>query len=255
MTTTYTIPNRPSGGDARSVSPILANFDAVLAALNSFDGGNIQASSLPSGGLADAARLGLTDGGTTRRGKSIIATEESRVNAAFGYLPTPDRVQSVVLPTDGLIVVSYSAVWKHNQGGVAPDAAIFLGANQLKCREHGGNLGNQAATANYTAPGTAGIYNPLVSCPIGLMTVSDDSGAAPDDTTTGQTVALAAILKASWTVGAATHYGVSWNGGGPCYIHAAAGTYDVGVQFRNQSAGDKTITVKNRKLWVWTIGF
>jgi hypothetical protein len=34
-------------------------------------------------------------------GKSIIATEETRTNVAYGTLTTPDVVTGIVLPTDG----------------------------------------------------------------------------------------------------------------------------------------------------------
>ena len=35
-------------------------------------------------------------------------------------------------------------------------------------------------------------------------------------------------------------------------VFAAAGTYDISVQFKASSG---SVTVKNRKLWVWTMGF
>lgn len=35
-------------------------------------------------------------------------------------------------------------------------------------------------------------------------------------------------------------------------LFAAAGTYDVSVQFKSSSG---TVTAKERKLWVWTMGF
>jgi hypothetical protein len=40
--------------------------------------------------------------------------------------------------------------------------------------------------------------------------------------------------------------------GGPCYFFAAAGTYTISIQVKASSA---SVTIKNRKLWVWTIGF
>lgn len=78
-----------------------------------------------------AAKLGLSQTGDVRRGKSIIATEESRTNTSYGLLATPDRVQSVVLPTDGLLRVTFSALWKEASLGAAR-AAIFVGGSQLK---------------------------------------------------------------------------------------------------------------------------
>jgi hypothetical protein len=40
--------------------------------------------------------------------------------------------------------------------------------------------------------------------------------------------------------------------GGVCHVFAAAGTYSVNVQFRSTSG---TITAKERKLWVYTLGY
>src|SRR5688572_22717039 len=59
-----------------------------------------------------AAILGLTQtaasagGAAVRRGKSIIATEQTLVTpVAYTDAGTPDRVQNVVLPADGFIIV------------------------------------------------------------------------------------------------------------------------------------------------------
>lgn len=251
----YTIPNRPAGGDARSIGPVLANFDALLAALNSFDGANIQDGTVLAAALADAAKLGLTGGGVTRRGKAIISAEEVRTNVAYGLMPTPDRVQSVVLPTDGLIVVHYNALWKHNLSGVAPSAAIFLGGNQIQARAGGGNRAVQQATAHYTNPAVNGVYQPLVSFPLGLAALYNETVASSDDVVTGQSTGLYGLANLAFSVGALDVYNtLAGSGGAPCYIFAAAGTYDVSVQFKNPGAGGN-VTVKNRRLLVHTIGF
>jgi hypothetical protein len=47
VATVYSIPNRPTGADTRSIAQILSNFDSVLAALNAFDGGNITPATFP----------------------------------------------------------------------------------------------------------------------------------------------------------------------------------------------------------------
>lgn len=186
-----------------------------------------------------AARLGLNTDGVVRRGKSIIAAAEPRGNVAFGLLGTPDRVQNVVLPTDGLIRIAYQAMWKESVAGAA-SAAIFIGGNRLKARQLitnafvGDSQGAQIGIANF--------YNPLFSFSGGLRSVNGGavlSGDHPDDVTTGQ------------IVGGQDSAGVSWSAG-QVTVFAAAGTYDVSVQFLASSG---TVTAKNRKLWVETIGF
>jgi hypothetical protein len=222
MTTPYSIPNRPSGSDVRSVGAIITDFDAVLAALNSFDGGNLQANSVLAAAIADAARLGLTDGATVRRGKSIIATTESRTNVAYGTLATPDKVAGLVLPTDGLIFVSYQATWQESVLGAAR-AAIFIGANQLKTWLTGAA---PAAQETQVANVGAATDTPLITIPQGLN--SSGNAAYTGDVTTGQSIGVTGPIK------------------------AAAGTYDISVQFKSTSG---SVTAKNRELRVWSMGF
>lgn len=189
--------------------------------------------------LSVEQQLGLNDGvAQVGRGKSIIATPESRTNAAYGLLTTPDRVSNVVLPTDGLIIVLCHMTW---QNTVASDgeAAIFLGSNQVVMTLSNANAGPGNSLA--TGPVNTGVNRPLVSTGGGLSCLgpsvaSNYLGPA----TTGEIVG---------THDATTN---NYGGSGPCYIFAAAGTYDVSVQFK---ATTGTVTVKNRKLWVWTVGF
>jgi hypothetical protein len=224
MSTTYTIPNRPSGSDVRSISALLADFDAILAGMNSFDGGNIQNGTVLAAALADAAKLGITDGASVRRGKTNIATTEARSNVAYGVMTTPDRVSGLVLPSDGLIVVGFQATWQESVLG-AGRGAIFIGANQLKYAISSGAPGVQEASVGGSS---ANLDLPVFTTGSGL-TATAGSGNYTGDVTTGQ------ILGQGFVV-----------------IFAAAGTYDVSVQFKASSG---SVTVKNRKLWVSTIGF
>jgi hypothetical protein len=93
--------------------------------------------------LAEAAETRLGYAGA-QSGKSIIATEQSRESASYGLLGTPDRVEGIVLPTDGFIVVSFAALFKSSVEG-AGCAAIFLNANQVKSVE---DVANEAKTAS-----------------------------------------------------------------------------------------------------------
>lgn len=165
--------------------------------------------------------------------KSIVAAEQSRTANSYDYLGTPDRVTGIVLPADALIIVGFQAQWKQVQAGEAV-AAIFLGANQLK-RQAGGS-GPVVAESN--SPLATGSYVPLASCPEGLKSSNANPGGGGSDVTTGQLVGQADT--GDW-FGLAT-------------IFAAAGTYEVGVKFKCTS-GIGPVSVKERKLWVWTIAF
>jgi hypothetical protein len=206
--------------------------------------------------------LGLTSGGTTRRGKSIIATEEARTNVAYGLLTTPDRVQNIVLPADGLIVVLYQAVWKQSVAGAAR-AALFIGATQLKVANWGASgeasaAGEQAAMM--ASPDTqVNSDRPLFTTPLGLASPAANTTAFGGHVTTGQAIAGigdgSAISMEVTRGGDGVQTLVLPNTvgvGGGCFVSAAAGTYDISVQFKASSG---SVTVKDRKLWVWTFGF
>lgn len=253
MATVYSIPNRPPGtGVPRSIASILADFDAVLSALNTYDGGNISAGTIASDALSTAAkaRLGLSDAGTVRSGKSIIATSEARTNVAYGTLTTPDSVANLVLPQDGLIGVLFQATWQESVQNAAR-AAICLGANPVQISAPGAPS-TPSARINSTTPNRD---TPLFTTSAGLASAGNPALAYGADVTTGQIVgyATASTSDALMRLGnsdipsaAASELFV----GGPCYIFAAAGTYTVSVQFQSSSG---TVTVKNRKLWVWSM--
>lgn len=216
----------PFTGGSYSKTKTFANSGTILPAdLNSIQddiGGQLNTSMITAG---------VSDSTVVRRGTSIIVTEEARTNVAYGLQTTPDRVQSVVLPTNGLIFVAYEALWKSSISS-AGAGAIFLGANQVKTQQVGGALINLE-----TFTRQANLYQPLSSTNIGLVSVTSGT-STQSDTTTGQAVGF---IDAS---------GQPW--GGFTVIFAAAGTYDVSIQFRATSG---SVTVKERKLWVWTMGF
>lgn len=174
--------------------------------------------------------IGVTQTGVVRRGKSNIPTSEntSATTYAIGNLTTPDRVQNVVLPTDGLIVVAYQAIWQNTVANNAR-AAIFIGATQLKQSKQTGVPVVQEATGPNEVNDDIG----LATTSFGLFGDSVGVGATTE-VTTGQLIGTFAQA-------------------GVCHVFAAAGTYDISVQFKNNAAG--TLTAKNRHLWVWTIGF
>jgi hypothetical protein len=190
-------------------------------------------------------KLGVSGGGATRRGKSIITAAEARTNTAYGLLTTPDRVSSLVLPTDGLIFIAFFGLWTESVVGAAK-AAIFIGSNQLSVDAVTSSTPSViAGEAVISGTSSNNRYVPLASHPAGLgssdstTTVTDGSSVV----TTGQAVAAAvADDNFSFT-----------KRGGLLVVFAAAGTYDVSVQFK--ASGGATVTAKERRLWAWTMAF
>jgi hypothetical protein len=212
---------------------------------------------LRTGLAATIEQAGITSGGEVHRGKSIIATSESRTNTAYGLLTTPDRVQNVVLPADGLLVVAFQALWEESVPG-ASRAALFIGADQLKVPSAGsaGPVTQAAATdASFAAT-----FVRLVTTPAGLVSYRP-SASIEADAATPQVVGLvtyASGVPMVMELNGSVHAPVGGPtddptfSGGQVLIEAAAGTYDISVQFKASSG---SVTVKNRKLWVWTLGF
>jgi hypothetical protein len=251
-------PTLPTIGDSRGgeEADVRAALAAILTELNgNLDGANLKDNSLTGDELlpALAEALGINETGIVRRGKSIIATEESRTNAAFGTLPTADQVQNLVLPSGGLFRITFQGMWKESVAGAAR-AAIFIGANQFKIADQQGP-GPQVEAAR-TDGTNANIYRALASAPFGLASGNAGGGAYPGDATTGQAVGLIALggSKTFWEVnGAARGTGTDdLPVGGEAIVFADPGTYTVSIQFKASSG---SVTAKNRKLQVEAIGY
>lgn len=224
-----TVTNTLTAGTPENVGDVQENFtDVVTWANGNIDSDNFTATTNQT--------LGLSETGTSRRGKSIIATEQTTTSTTYTTLTTPDRVQNIVLPTDGLLCVAFQGMWKESVVSTAR-AAIFVGATQLKIAN---DRTNAVPIVQEAALGVANQYKALSTTASGLNGAAGDATGYTGDVTTGQVVGVA-INASSSTVAS-----------GPCYIHAAAGTYTVSVQFKVSSG---TFTAKERKLWVWTQGF
>jgi hypothetical protein len=158
------------------------------------------------------------------RGKSIIATEESRTNTAYGTLTTPDQVTGIVVPADAFLFVSYRALVKQSVASAAT-LAIFLSATQAKYPS-----GSGAPALQETGIGAdVNDYNwayTLASGTLGWVAVSGAGDAS------------------SVTTGLFAAQGLAFD--------VAAGTYDVTVQYKASSG---SVTAKDRRLRVWTLPF
>lgn len=151
----------------------------------------------------------------------VIATEETRESTSFGTLTTADKIENVVLPENGLIVIGYTALVKASVA-LAGRAAVFIGSNQLK-------LTGTATEATFDT----GAFSRLATNGAGLF----DKASTTAFATTGEVLGPLNSETAP---------------GGPLYVWAAAGTYTISVQFKSTSG---SITAKERKLWVWTLGY
>lgn len=219
-----TVPSDPynfTNGATADGDQVDARFAPLYAALNG---------ALDVDNVLDAVleKLALNDGATIRRGKSIIATSESRTNTAYGTLTTPDQVAGVVVPANALLAVYYHATWEQS-ASTAARAAIFLGSNQLKIASAAGPAVQEASIGGTTSPD-------VVMGSFGGGLISMTAGFYTGDVTTGQ------VVGGLWAT----------QSPGFAMIFAAAGTYTVSVQFK-ASAG--SVTVKNRKLFVSTVAF
>lgn len=148
-----------------------------------------------------------------------ISKEESRESATFGTLPTADLIKEIKVGEKGLVRIGYSARYKSSVSG-AGKAAIFLGTNQLKLYT------TESKVVSTSTIGT-GFRNLSSSTNIGLATYASGD-AAGVDATTGQ------LLSVSLE-------------GGMAELWLAAGTYDIGVQFK---ATEGKVTAKERRLFV-----
>lgn len=266
-TTKYQIPTMDGSADlARDIDTLVNNaLAAVDSKMAGYSEGTLASRPVSTGGSPGIAgrvyrvtnvpgRYDIDNGtgwdqlyGSTR-GKSIIATTESRTNTAYGLMTTPDRVQNVVLPTDGLIAVAFQGLFKSSVAR-AGRAAIFIDANQLVVGTGQGAPREQAAVT----PASGTEYTHLVSHPLGLAG-TDAASAVVGDATTGQAVGLHSEnnVGSGQEIGGLIAASTPVQVGGVCRIFAAAGTYDVSVQFKASSG---SVTAKSRKLWVWTMGF
>lgn len=186
-------------------------------------------------------KLGVSDSEVSRRGKSIISGESTVVSTTYKTLSAPDLV-TVTMPTDGLMFIAYQAMWKYSTGGES--AAIFIDGNQLKHAEFG------QASPTLAQEGKSGnnvnTWYPLSTCARGLtFQVPNSTTAYTGDVTTGQLVGI----RTSYSD---PNFDPVYVGGGPCIIFAAAGNHSVSIQFKATSG---SVTAKERKLWVWTMGF
>jgi hypothetical protein len=155
------------------------------------------------------------------------------------------------MPTSGLIAIVYRATWEESVAGAAR-AAIFIGNNQLKITPVEADAPVTTAAAPFA--GEAHQKGRLFSCDLGLVATSGHSHPT-GDVTTGQAIGCFTSTTSSFKTcfelnGVVETIAQTTPLGGPCYVFAAAGEYEVQVRFKVTSSDVK---VSNRKLWVWSM--
>lgn len=242
-TVTFTTRSNLVGGNVENISDVTNCLDKLLTGVNAIDKEQLTDT--------HAQLLGMNNGTNIGRGSSIISTTESRTNAAYSTLTTPDQVASVVLPSGGLMAISYHAIWQETVS-TAARAAIFLGSNQLKVQQP--TTAAPVAQAAYTGSGNTSKDTPLFTYSGGLVSATTQLTGTTSNVTTGQVLGGGAPGSAGMNIdiGGTTSQIGAGPFGGPVYVFADPGTYTVSVQFKASSG---TVTVHDRRLYVWTIGF
>lgn len=166
-------------------------------------------------------------------GACIINDEQLGGGAAnFALMGTPDRVSNIHLEEDGLIFVSYRALWRETDAGAGPlYAAIFLDEMQIKTLGASGAAAPQKAT--YPSDINADRAAWLTTASYGLRSSVLPAAASSENVTTGLAI------------------GVD-DDSGICAIEAAEGVYDVSIRFDGGNTGCRA---SRRRLRVWSQKF
>lgn len=242
--------------DAFSHEQLAANFQA----LDAHDHTPGKGVPIPYGGLAEQSvgpenlRQELTHNSIKWYTPKIVTAEESRESTSYGTLSTADEIPNVVVPTNGLLMVQYDALWRPSVTG-AGRAALFLGENQLK-----------VVQSEFVAPvtqaavtGEAGIWKRLFTQPVGLMGGNAGEIVPATNVTTGQALGYiegggnkmkmeisGEVREFDWGgVGHPSIWG-SWT-----VIRVNPGTYNLTVRYKASSGNVKA---KERRLYAMVLG-
>lgn len=181
---------------------------------------------LVGAGVGSITTANCKDMRPKKRGYILTAASESTTATSYAYnnLATPDRVTQLVVPTGGVLVIGFQAIWQNTVASNAR-ASLFVGSNQVKVGSGAGAAGIWEANG----PPETGDDGVVASHSLGLSAVGGVGAAT--EVTTGEAIGQSTVVPY----------------GGLAFVFVAAGTYDVGVQFKNNAAG--TLSVKNRHLW------
>lgn len=181
------------------------------------------------------------------KGKSIISAEQSITSTSASLAGTPDIIEDLVLPTDGLLMVGVHLQMRVTDGS-SPGSGftrLYLNENIVHIAD-GTILSVVKAELNTTDPNVDGLYKDVHSFGGGLHVAKGFSSNVVAPITTGQVIGgrKSSSFETDDTVMV----------GGLLAIFAAAGTYDLSLRYGGPGFGGN-VSVKNRKLWAWTMPF
>lgn len=186
--TTLTYTNTLVAGTVENVTAVQQNFVDARTVLNgNIDGDNMTA--------ATKNAIALSDTSVIRRGKSIIATSETIAGTSYATLTTPDRISSLVVPTNAVVWVSYWCAVNKSAGATTDTfaAGLFFGANEVRSRfgvaaagVSGGLMEAAGVTSGTAAPLLTNVFTDYTDA--GWNTLSSAATLPVDDTTNGHPV-------------------------------------------------------------------
>jgi hypothetical protein len=182
--------------------------------------------------------LGANGGSHVGRGKIITATSQAMPVDTLGSLGTPDKITGVVLPTGGMIVVSYYARWQATLSASGNHVGVALTVNG---QVQGAPTGTMAAMEHLSTVGGSPAGQTIAGEALSWGSVS------------GAAIQLTQPAAGTSLSGSVPSAGLRL--GGFACIDLAAGTYDVEVKWRRLSAAASAGTVQDRRLRVIAMGF
>ena len=178
-----------------------------------------------------AGYVGVNTTSAVHRGYLSIPANQTTTSTTFTTLSTADQISNVIVPTNGVLIVYYSALWKLVGATNDATATIFIGANPVvNWAANGAPIAAQAILSatgdNYGIFTTGGSYS----------TVASGFNSIPSPTSDSTAVTTGTVAR-------------------PLVIDVAPGTYTVSVQYHVNPTAGGTLNVQGRTLRVYTEGF
>lgn len=123
--TKVTLPRTNQTG-ANEWSDVESNDNAIIEVVN----GNIDNENIKASAGIVASKLAADAKPVTWYTPKEVSTEQSRESTSFGTLSTADEITGVVVPTGGLLTVTYTAQVKSSVSG-AGRIAVYVGSNAM----------------------------------------------------------------------------------------------------------------------------
>jgi hypothetical protein len=237
--TTAAITNTFVTATVAEASKVNQNFSDLLTFLNTTGVHVYQANTVGEDAISSAlsAQLGVNDGSNVRRGSIANAAESTGVTStSYVSLNTADKISSVVVPSNALVRVYYSALWRATgtSAEVHGYTALFVGGNQIKK----GASGAAPTVMEGTLQGDTDAGSPTMASGDGMIgsIFGGNINASNTSTNDSSFVTTGMGLVA------------------PFEVHRlAAGTYDFEVKYKAFSGHE--LFVKERLLMLEVISF